>query len=106
MNKYLYILRGPKNDPENQAQSLEEIRTWLKGIKENHKDILYQKVSEHRMLLGPSGAIDTGLLDQIEGGSILHLFTLLLPEWEKAAEIAASFPFPSEFYSLELLSLN
>jgi len=74
----------------------------LKGLKSTYADMLFQKFSGELKVLNQSGKIDHRLIQQIEGGEISQIVTLILPSLEVAEEIAASFPYPNEFYSLEL----
>jgi hypothetical protein len=64
--------------------------------------MLFQKFSGELKVLNQSGKMDHRLIQQIEGGEISQIVTLILPSLEVAEEIAASFPYPNEFYSLEL----
>jgi hypothetical protein len=81
---------------------LDQIRTWLKGLKSTYADMLFQKFSGEKKALNKSGNLDHLLISQIDGGEISQIVTLILPGLEVAEEIAKSFPFPNEFYSLEL----
>lgn len=110
MNRYLFIIRGPENQiKEGSTAASEEdllkIREWLKGIKAEYPEMLFQKLGTQAKLWGSTGEIKKSLLDQLEGGKIIQLFTLILPDWEKAQNIAESFQFPNEFYSIELRDL-
>jgi hypothetical protein len=64
--------------------------------------MLFQKFSGEKKALNQSGILDHLLISQIDGGEISQIVTLILPDIQVAEEIAASFPFPNEFYSLEL----
>ncbi|CAM4302072.1 hypothetical protein EWU23_12840 [Cytophagaceae bacterium 50C-KIRBA] len=107
MKRFVIIIRGPVAgiSGENSMateEELEQIRTWLKGLKSSYEDMLYQKFSGHQMHLTATGNLDSKLINQIDGGEISQIVTLILPDWEEAQRIATTFPFVSSFYSIEL----
>ncbi|MCX6194468.1 MAG: hypothetical protein NTX34_08330 [Cytophagales bacterium] len=107
MKRFVFIIRGPVAGISSEFSlaselELDQIRTWLKGLKSTYADMLFQKFSGELKVLNQSGKIDHRLIQQIEGGEISQIVTLILPSLEVAEEIAASFPYPNEFYSLEL----
>jgi hypothetical protein len=107
MKRFVMIIRGPvegisgKNSLAN-YEEIEKIRTWLKSIKSTHQDMLYQKFSGHQSYFSASGKIENRVVQQIDGGEISQIITLLLPSVEAAAKIAMTFPFPNPFYTIEL----
>lgn len=107
MKRFVFIIRGPVAGISSESSlaseaELDQIRTWLKGLKSTYSDMLFQKFSGKLQALNQSGKLDSRLIQQIDGGEISQIVTLILPGLEVAEEIAASFPFPNEFYSLEL----
>jgi hypothetical protein len=107
MKRFVFIIRGPVAGISSEFSlaselELDQIRIWLKGLKSTCADMLFQKFSGELKVLNQSGKIDHRLIQQIEGGEISQIVTLILPSLEVAEEIAASFPYPNEFYSLEL----
>ncbi|MFL0163042.1 hypothetical protein [Aquirufa salirivi] len=107
MKRFVIIIRGPVAgiSGENSMpteEELEQIRTWLKGLKSSYEDMLYQKFSGQQIHLTASGNLDSKLINQIDGGEISQIVTLILSDWEEAQRIASSFPFVSPFYSIEL----
>lgn len=107
MKRFVIIIRGPVVGISGEntmatEEELEQIRTWLKGLKSSYEDMLYQKFSGQQLHLTASGILDSKLINQIDGGEISQIVTLILPDWEEAQRIAASFPFVSPFYSVEL----
>lgn len=107
MKRFVFIIRGPVAGISSEFSlaselELDQIRTWLKGLKSTCADMLFQKFSGELKVLNQSGKIDYRLIQQIEGGEISQIVTLILPSLDVAEEIAASFPYPNEFYSLEL----
>jgi hypothetical protein len=107
MKRFVFIIRGPVSGISSESSlaseaELDQIRTWLKGLKSTYADMLFQKFSGEKMALNQSGNLDHLLISQIDGGEISQIVTLILPGLEVAEEIAKSFPFPNEFYSLEL----
>ncbi len=107
MNRYLFIIRGPisggiSQEETTYEQEVLQIREWLKGIKSEYQEMLYQKLGSNHLTLGASGEIQNLLKTQLDGGEIIQLFTIILPDWENAEKIAKTFPFPSEFYTIEV----
>jgi hypothetical protein len=107
MKRFVFIIRGPVSVISSESSlaseaELDQIRTWLKGLKATYADMLFQKFSGEKKALNQSGILDHLLISQIDGGEISQIVTLILPDLQVAEEIAASFPFPNEFYSLEL----
>jgi hypothetical protein len=107
MKRFVFIIRGPVSGISSESSlasetELDQIRTWLKGLKATYADMLFQKFSGEKKALNQSGILDHLLISQIDGGEISQIVTLILPDIQVAEEIAASFPFPNEFYSLEL----
>ena len=107
MKRFVFIIRGPVSGISSESSlasetELDQIRTWLKGLKSTYADMLFQKFSGEKKALNQSGILDHLLISQIDGGEISQIVTLILPDIQVAEEIAASFPFPNEFYSLEL----
>ncbi len=107
MKRFVFIIRGPVSGISSESSlaseaELDQIRTWLKGLKSTYADMLFQKFSGEKKALNQSGILDHLLISQIDGGEISQIVTLILPGLEVAEEIAKSFPFPNEFYSLEL----
>ncbi len=107
MKRFVFIIRGPVSGISSESSlasetELDQIRTWLKGLKATYADMLFQKFSGEKKALNQSGILDHLLISQIDGGEISQIVTLILPDIQVAKEIAASFPFPNEFYSLEL----
>lgn len=98
MKRFVIIIRGPVAgiSGENslaKEEELEQIRTWLKGLKSTYEDMLYQKFSGQQLHLSASGTLESKWINQIDGGEISQIVTLILPDWEEAQRIAASFPF-------------
>jgi hypothetical protein len=107
MKRFVFIIRGPVSGISTETSiaseaELDQIRTWLKGLKSTYADMLFQKFSGEKKALNQSGNLDHLLISQIDGGEISQIVTLILPGLDVAEEIAKSFPFPNEFYSLEL----
>jgi hypothetical protein len=107
MKRFVFIIRGPVAGISSETSlaseaELDQIRTWLKGIKSAHEDMLYQKFSGHQSYFSASGKIENRVVQQIDGGEISQIITLLLPSLETASEIAMTFPFPNSFYTIEL----
>jgi hypothetical protein len=84
------------------SEELEQIRTWLKAVKEQYQDMLYQKFSGQNLYLASTGKIEQKIVQLIDGGEISQVITLIMSSWEEATRVAESFPFPNNFYSLEL----
>ena len=100
MKRFVIIIRGPVAgiSGENSlasATELDQIRTWLKSVKEKYQDMLYQKLSA-------SGKIEQKIVQLIDGGEISQVITLIMSTWEEATAVAESFPFPNTYYSVEL----
>ena len=111
MKRFVIIIRGPVEDISGinslaTEEQIEQIRTWLKGIKSAHEDMLYQKFSGHQSYFSASGKIENRVVQQIDGGEISQIITLLLPSLETASEIAMTFPFPNSFYTIELREMT
>lgn len=107
MKRFVIIVRGPVEgiSGENSlasSEELEQIRSWLKTIKEQYQDMLYQKFSGQTLYLGTSGKIEQKIVQLIDGGEISQVITLIMSSWEDATRVAESFPFPNSFYSIEL----
>jgi hypothetical protein len=107
MKRFVIIIRGPVAgiSGENSLASTEEldqIRTWLKTVKDQYKDMLYQKFSGQSLYLGASGKIEQKIVQLIDGGEISQVITLIMSSWEEATEVAESFPFPNTYYTVEL----
>lgn len=107
MKRFVIIVRGPVEgiSGENSlasSEELEQIRSWLKTIKEQYQDMLYQKFSGQTLYLGASGKIKQKIVQLIDGGEISQVITLIMSSWEDATRVAESFPFPNSFYSIEL----
>jgi hypothetical protein len=107
MKRFVIIIRGPVegiSGANSLATSveLEQIRTWLKAIKEQYQDMLYQKFSGQNLYLASTGKIEQKIVQLIDGGEISQVITLIMSSWEEATRVAESFPFPNNFYSLEL----
>jgi hypothetical protein len=107
MKRFVFIIRGPVSGISSESSlaseaELDQIRTWLKGLKSTYADMLFQKFSGEKKALNQSGNMDHLLISQLDGGENSQIVTLILPGLDVAEEIAKSFPFPNEFYSLEL----
>jgi hypothetical protein len=107
MKRFVIIIRGPVEGISGEkslasSEELEQIRSWLKSIKEQYQDMLYQKFSGQTRYLGASGEIEQKLVQLIDGGEISQVITLIMTSWEEATQVAESFPFPNNFYSVEL----
>ena len=111
MKRFVIIVRGPvhgisgKNSLLNEDE-LEVIRTWLKELKSKYSDMLYQKFTDTQSYFSKSGKIENKIIQQIEGGEISQIITLILPSVEEATEIAMSFPFPNSFFTIELREMS
>jgi hypothetical protein len=110
MNRFVFIIRGPISGISKQEiiaseQELEQIKNWLKGLKNTYHDMLFQKLGPNQMVINLHGEIENRILNQIDGGEISQIVTLILDSMEEAKKIAQSFPFPNTFYSLELREL-
>jgi hypothetical protein len=90
MKRFVFIIRGPVSGISSESSLASEA------------DMLFQKFSGEKKALNQSGNLDHLLISQIDGGEISQIVTLILPGLDVAEEIAKSFPFPNEFYSLEL----
>lgn len=107
MKRFVIIIRGPVvgissvNSQANEEE-MNQIRAWLKDIKSKYSDMLYQKFSGTSTYFSKSGKIENKIIQQIDGGEISQMVTLILPSVEVASEIALRFPFPNTFYSIEL----
>lgn len=107
MKRFVIIVRGPVEgiSGENSlasSEELEQIRSWLKTIKEQYQDMLYQKFSGQTLYIGASGKIEQKIVQLIDGGEISQVITLIMSSWDDATRVAESFPFPNSFYSIEL----
>ncbi len=107
MKRFVIIIRGPVEGISGanslaSSEELEQIRTWLKSVKEQYQDMLYQKFSGQTMYLGASGKIEQKIVQLIDGGEISQVITLIMSSWEEATRVAESFPFPNPFYTIEL----
>jgi hypothetical protein len=111
MKRFVIIVRGPvdgisgKNILLNQDE-LDVIRWWLKELKSKYADMLYQKFTGPQSYFSKSGKIENKLIQQIDGGEISQIITLILPSIEVATEIAMSFPFPNTFFTIELREMS
>jgi hypothetical protein len=110
MKRYVFIIRGPisgisKNEILASEQELEQIKNWLRGLKTSYEDMLFQKLGPNQMVINLNGEIENRILNQIDGGEISQIVTLILQNMEDAKSIAKSFPFPNTYYSLELREL-
>jgi hypothetical protein len=110
MNRFVFIIRGPINGISKQEiiaseLELEEIKNWLKGLKNTYHDMLFQKMGPNQMVFNLNGKIENRILNQIDGGEISQIVTLILEHMDEAKKIAQSFPFPNAFYSLEIREL-
>lgn len=110
MKRFVFIIRGPVKGISSEEvlasdAELERIREWLKGLKATYQDMLFQKLGSPQEVNSANGKIDNHLLNQIDGGEISQIVTLILPSWEDAQKIAHSFPYPSGYYSVELREL-
>jgi hypothetical protein len=54
------------------------------------------------LYLASTGKIEQKIVQLIDGGEISQVITLIMSSWEEATRVAESFPFPNNFYSLEL----
>ncbi|WP_395768062.1 hypothetical protein [Aquirufa sp.] len=107
MKRFVIIIRGPVEGISGAnslatSEELEQIRTWLKAVKEQYQDMLYQKFSGQNLYLASTGKIEQKIVQLIDGGEISQVITLIMSSWEEATRVAESFPFPNNFYSLEL----
>jgi hypothetical protein len=107
MKRFVIIIRGPVAgiSGENSlasAEELDQIRTWLKSVKEKYQDMLYQKFSGQSLYLSANGKIEQKIVQLIDGGEISQVITLIMSTWEEATTVAESFPFPNTYYSVEL----
>lgn len=110
MKRYVFIIRGPisgisKEEILASEQELEQIKNWLRGLKTSYEDMLFQKLGPNQMVINLNGEIENRILNQIDGGEISQIVTLILSNMEEAQKIGKSFPFPNTFYSLELREL-
>ena len=110
MKRFVFIIRGPVTgiSSENALASeaeMEKIRAWLKGLKSTYQDMLFQKLGGQQEIINVNGKIESRLSNQIDGGEISQIVTLILPSLEEAQKIGQSFPFPSTFYSIEIREL-
>ncbi len=107
MKRFVIIIRGPVEGISGanslaSSEELEQIRSWLKSIKEQYQDMLYQKFSGQTLYLCASGKIEQKIVQLIDGGEISQVITLIMSSWEEAKRVAESFPFPNTFYTVEL----
>lgn len=111
MKRFVIIVRGPvegisgKNSLLNEEE-IEVIRTWLKELKSKYSDMLFQKFTGPQTYFSMSGKIENKIIQQIDGGEISQIITLILPSVEVATEIAMSFPFPNSFFTIELREMS
>lgn len=111
MKRFVIIVRGPiqgisgENCIPNEEE-IELIRAWLKGLKLKYSDMLYQKFTGLQSYFSKSGKIENKIIQQIDGGEISQIITLILPSAEVATEISMSFPFPNSFFTLELREMS
>ncbi len=110
MQRFVFIIRGPVKGISSDEllaseQELEKIREWLKNLKSTYQDMLFQKLGSQQEIRTESGLIENKISNQIDGGEISQMLTLILPNFDEAQKIAQSFPFPNSFYSLELREL-
>ena len=82
------------------------IKTWLRDLKSKYSDMLYQKFTGPQSYFSKSGKIENKIIQQIDGGEISQIVTLILPSIDVATEIAMSFPFPNTFYTIELREMS
>jgi len=111
MKRFVIIVRGPVQGISSQNSLLNEdelavIRTWLKELKLKYSDMLYQKFAGPQSYFSKSGKIENKIIQQIDGGEISQIVTLILPSIDVATEIAMSFPFPSSFFTIELREMS
>ena len=111
MKRFVILVRGPiegisgKNSLPNDEE-LEVIRTWLKELKSKYSDMLYQKFTGPQSYFSKSGKIENKIIQQIDGGEISQIITLILPSIEVATEIAMSFPYPNPYFTIELREMS
>jgi hypothetical protein len=111
MKRFVIIIRGPiqgisgENSLANEEE-LEVIKTWLRDLKSKYSDMLYQKFTGPQSYFSKSGKIENKIIQQIDGGEISQIVTLILPSIDVATEIAMSFPFPNTFYTIELREMS
>ncbi len=111
MKRFVIIIRGPIQgiSGENSIptdEDYEVIKTWLRDLKTKYSDMLYQKFTGPQNYFSKSGKIENKIIQQIDGGEISQIITLILPSIEVATEIAMSFPFPSSFFTIELREMS
>jgi hypothetical protein len=111
MKRFVIIIRGPiqgisSENSLSSAEDLEVIRTWLRDLKSTYADMLYQKFTGPQTYFSKSGKIENKIIQQIDGGEISQMITLILPSIDVATEIAMSFPFPSSFFTIELREMT
>jgi hypothetical protein len=111
MKRFVIIIRGPiqgisGENSLSSAEDLEVIRTWLRDLKSTYADMLYQKFTGPQTYFSKSGKIENKIIQQIDGGEISQMITLILPSIDVATEIAMSFPFPSSFFTIELREMT
>lgn len=111
MKRFVIIIRGPiqgisGENSLSSAEDLEVIRTWLRDLKSTYADMLYQKFTGPQSYFSKSGKIENKIIQQIDGGEISQMITLILPSIDVATEIAMSFPFPSSFFTIELREMT
>ena len=111
MKRFVIIIRGPiqgisgENSMPNEEE-IEAIRTWLRDLKTKYSDMLYQKFMSPQSYFSKSGKIENKIIQQIDGGEISQIVTLILPSIDVATEIAMSFPFPNSFFTIELREMS
>ena len=111
MKRFVIIIRGPiqgisgENSMPNEEE-LEVIRTWLRDLKTKYSDMLYQKFMGPQSYFSKCGKIENKIIQQIDGGEISQIVTLILPSIDVATEIAMSFPFPNSFFTIELREMS
>jgi hypothetical protein len=111
MKRFVIIVRGPVEGISGKNCLLSEedlvvIRTWLKELKSKYSDMLFQKFTGPQTYFSKSGKIENKIIQQIDGGEISQIITLILPSIEVATAIAMSFPFPNSFYTIELREMS
>jgi len=111
MKRFVIIVRGPIEGISGKNSLLNEedivvIRTWLKELKSKYPDMLFQKFTGPQWYFSKSGKIENKIIQQIDGGEISQIITLILPSIEVATQISMSFPFPNSFYTIELREMS
>lgn len=102
MKRFVIIIRGPVEGISGanslaSTEELEQIRTWLKSVKEQYQDMLYQKFSGQTMYLGASGKIEQKIVQLIDGGEISQVITLIMSSWRKRRVSRRVFPSLTRF---------